>query len=208
MARNTLNCALIIFFASVLAAVGATGARAGDTSVEVLPSKAANTGFPDAGDAPLRVQVQLVWDGVAGKLERRRYEFADPFPAQYDVHYLPLDPSSDRAGLISGLGVMTWRIKSDVRFGEDAIIAQYRGNFIMGRFEGQGALLMRGGFRYDGSWKNGRMEGQGQLLLPNGDAYTGGFSPARSMARASTSAPRAKSTKAALPRACAMGRGS
>jgi hypothetical protein len=170
MARNTL-----IFFASFLAMVGAIGAHAGDTSVEVLPSESANTGFPDAGDAPLRVQVQLVWDGVAGKLERRRYEFADPFPAQYDVHYLPLDPSRDRAGLISGQGVMTWRMKSDVRFGEDAIMAQYRGHFVEGRFEGEGALLIRGGFRYDGSWKNGRMEGQGQLLLPNGDAYTGGF---------------------------------
>jgi hypothetical protein len=70
---------------------------------------------------------------------------------------------------------MTWRTKSDVRFGGDTIIAQYRGHFANGRFEGEGALLMRGGFRYDGTWHKGRMEGQGQLSLPNGDAYTGGF---------------------------------
>ena len=123
----------------------------------------------------MRVQVQLVWDSVAEKLERRRYEFADPFPAQFDVHYLPLDASTDRPGRISGKGIMTWRRRSDVRYGGNTIMAQYRGGFANGRFEGQGALLIRGGWRYDGGWKNGLMEGHGQLLTPDGDAYTGDF---------------------------------
>jgi hypothetical protein len=175
MARNAPNRTQMILLACLLAVLGSTGLSAGEDGIEPLPPEGASVELPDAGQAPMRVQVQLVWDGVADKLERRRYEFADPFPTQYDVHFLPLDPSTDRPGRISGKGIMTWRVKSDVRFGGNTIMAQYRGDFANGRFDGQGALLMRSGWRYDGGWKNGAMEGHGQLLLPNGDAYTGDF---------------------------------
>jgi hypothetical protein len=175
MMGNTPSGTRTILLACLVAAVGVTGPLASESGIEMLPPNRADVELPDARHSPLRVQVQLVWDGAAGRLDRRRYEFADPFPAQYDVHYLPLDPANDRPGRISGRGIMTWRAKGDARFGKDSIIAQYRGGFANGYFEGEGALLMRGGLRYDGGWKSGRMEGHGQLLLPDGDAYTGDF---------------------------------
>jgi hypothetical protein len=59
-----------ILFIGLLATNSSTGLLAGENTLEVLRSNGPDAGPPDAGPIAMRVQVQLVWDGVAGMLER------------------------------------------------------------------------------------------------------------------------------------------
>jgi hypothetical protein len=136
--------------------------------------------MPRAEQGAWRETVQLVWNGTTSRLERRRYDIFDPFSeAGFDIAWEPRRVSTDRAGPITGSGVLTWRRAGALRFGAEHIMAQYRGEMAQGRPHGRGIFLDRSGLRYDGEWSNGLMEGEGHLLLPNGDVYRGGFKAGR-----------------------------
>lgn len=136
--------------------------------------------LPKAGQGALRSRIQLVWNGDAGTLERRRYELFDPLAADgLDFFWDPRFPARDGAGALNGEGVLTWREPGSLRYGRETIVAQYRGAMREGRMEGNGVFVHRSRLRYDGEWAHGTMEGEGRLLLPGGDVYAGGFKAGR-----------------------------
>lgn len=151
-------------------------------TVEPVPpaSLAGEMVLPDGRKGELRARVQLVWNNATRTLERRRYEIFDPLAEMgLDVFWEPRFPTVDRAGLIEGEGVLTWREPGSIRYGRDTIVAQYRGRMHAGRAEGRGVFVHHSRLRYDGDWKSGASEGEGHLLLPNGDVYSGGFKAGR-----------------------------
>jgi hypothetical protein len=136
--------------------------------------------MPQAGQGAWRERVQLVWNGSTSQLERRRYEVFDPFAAEsLDIFWEARDALADRAGRISGSGVLTWRSAGALRYGPSSIMAQYRGGMADGHASGHGIFVDRSGLRYDGEWVDGLMDGTGHLMLPNGDVYRGGFKQGR-----------------------------
>lgn len=136
--------------------------------------------LPELGAGEWRTRVQLVWDRKARQLERRRYRIWDPLAAQsFDLFWQPADPPTDTAGPINGKGVLTWSRPDATTHNAGAVVAQYRGEMVDGRFRGEGSFRDRSGARYDGAWRDSLMDGQGALRLPNGDAYVGGFKAGR-----------------------------
>jgi hypothetical protein len=168
----------LILMASVLS-LGTTAVGESPAPVQWAP-EAESPRMPRAEQGAWRETVQLVWNGAASRLERRRYEVFDPFAeATFDIAWEPRHVDIDRAGPITGSGVLTWRRPGAIRFGAANIMAQYRGEMAQGRAHGRGIFVDRGGLRYDGDWSDGLMEGEGHLLLPNGDVYRGGFKAGR-----------------------------
>jgi hypothetical protein len=178
--RGDLRSAGVAFLLGGTVALAAA-AFAGPSPAPVpLAAEPEPAHMPLAGRGAWREHVQPVWNAAASRLERRRYEFYDPFAdAGLDVFWEPRQVQSDQAGRIGGSGVLTWRRAGSLRYAGDAIVAQYRGEMAEGRAQGRGTFLDRSGLRYDGEWSDGLMEGQGHLLLPNGDVYRGGFKAGR-----------------------------
>jgi hypothetical protein len=49
----------------------------------------------------------------------------------------------------------------------------YDGDFVNGKKEGEGTLLMTDGRKYKGKWLNGKQHGLGEIVLQNGDIKKG-----------------------------------
>ena len=180
--RRAANLGVAICLMLVAGGIGLVPpASAGDPPAPFQMTPGADTPrIPEAGRGAWRERVQLVWDGATSRLERRRYELFDPFAeSDFDAFWDPRNIQTDRAGRITGTGVLTWRRAGALRYGSDSIVAQYRGEMNDGRPQGRGTFVDRSGLRYDGDWTNGLMEGEGHLLLPNGDVYSGRFKAGR-----------------------------
>lgn len=131
---------------------------------------------PVAGQGAWRDHVQLVWSPSAKTLSRRSYRIFDPFAEDgFDLFWQPRDPATDKAGPLTGEGILTWRRKGSFRQSEDGIAAQFIGHMQDGRATGFGRFTDASGLRYTGLWRGGLMHGAGQLQTALGDALVGTF---------------------------------
>lgn len=69
--------------------------------------------------------------------------------------------------LCNGKGTMKWVAGSD----QEGDV--YEGEFVDGKFNGQGVYTWADGGRYEGQWANGVRQGQGTRFYANGEKYVG-----------------------------------
>ena len=132
--------------------------------------------LPIAGQGAWRDHVQLVWNPAKKALIRRNYRIFDPFADQgHDLFWQPRDPSQDRAGRLTGQGILTWRSTGSFRHSDTGIVAQFIGDMKDGRATGFGRFTNAAGARYTGLWQDGLLQGPGQLQTASGDALVGTF---------------------------------
>ncbi|MBR0900278.1 hypothetical protein JQ616_35460 [Bradyrhizobium tropiciagri] len=123
-------------------------------------------------------RTEVVWSSETRSLIRKEFRVWDPHP-ELDLDFLwePRAPvRSDDSTLASGVGTLSWRVKSAPDYDRQYIYSVFKGTLKDGRPEGDGVLLVfRTGYSYSGHWVNGLMDGHGILKLENGDRYDGEF---------------------------------
>lgn len=131
-------------------------------------------GFPGQEDGQWQVKVQLIWDKVAHKLSRKRYEVWNPVPSRnLEFIWTPEDNTPNKATRITGKGKLLWRTPGAPSYDKSAVVVVYRGQMHDGRAQGQGEYLDVSGHSYRGEWKAGLMHGKGRFKRPNGDEFSG-----------------------------------
>jgi hypothetical protein len=131
-----------------------------------------------AADGAWKEKTQVVWSKETSSLIRQSFRVWDPHP-ELDLDFL-WEPrsyagSEDPDSIVNGPGTLTWHAKGAPGYDRQFVHSVFKGVLRNGRPEGEGALMVRGGYSYTGQWVGGAMHGRGVLRFANGDRYDGDF---------------------------------
>lgn len=123
-------------------------------------------------------RVQIVYDAATRSVERKRVKVWD-FQPEKNLEFV-WEPAKDAGaiaadGSVSGMGKLVWRVRGSASYDPKTIYSVYAGEMAAGRPNGKGRLELRSGEVFDGEWVEGRFEGQGWHLDAVGNRHEGHF---------------------------------